>query len=77
MGFENSAFKTYDPQQQKYTDQDLILFNDQDKEHLFKVEEITAYAQAMPADTICFYFGGQRIPTAELGYNFTFANIKM
>ena len=76
MEFENAALKTFDPQRQ-YTDQDLILFNDQDKEHLFKVEEITAYAKAVPAKTMCFYFGGQKIPPAELGDNFTFANIKM
>lgn len=76
MGFKNTNFETFDPNQ-IYTDKDLILFNDQDKEHPFQVEEVIAYAQAIPEKTIIFYFGGQRIPMGELGDNFTFANIKM
>lgn len=76
MGFENATFETFDPQRQ-YTDWDLTLFNDQDKAHSFGEEEIIAYANMMPATTICFYFGAKRIPPSKVGDNFTFANIKM
>ena len=73
---EKTDFQTFDLNQ-KYVETDLILFNDQDKEHQYDVNEIINYAKTVPEKTMCFYFGSQRIPAAELGDNFTFANIKM